>query len=47
MKKISWADRVKHEVLHRVKEETDIPNAIKGGLSGLITSYARTTFQNW
>ena len=46
MKKISGADRVKREVLHRVKDERDIINAIKGSLSGLIKSYAGTTFQN-
>jgi len=46
MKKISGTDRVKHEVLHKVKDERDIINAIKGSLSGLITSYAGTTFQN-
>jgi len=46
MEKIIWADRVKHELLHRVKEERDILNAIKGMRSGLITTYAGTAFQN-
>jgi len=29
MEKISWADRVKNEVLHRVKEERKILHTIK------------------
>jgi hypothetical protein len=29
MEKISWADRVRNEVLHRVKEERNIVHTIK------------------
>jgi hypothetical protein len=29
MQKISWANRMKNEVLHRVKEERNIINTIK------------------
>jgi hypothetical protein len=29
MKKISWADRVRNEVLHRVKEERNILQTLK------------------
>jgi hypothetical protein len=31
MEKISWADRVRHEELHRVKEERNILHTIKRG----------------
>jgi hypothetical protein len=29
MEKISWADRVRNEVLHRVKEERNVVHKIK------------------
>jgi hypothetical protein len=39
MEKISWTDRVRNEeVLHRVKEERNILQAIKRRLTGLVTS---------
>jgi hypothetical protein len=43
---ISWTDRVKNEeVLHRVKEETNILHEIKEGrLTGLVTSGVGTAF---
>jgi len=48
MKKISWANHVRNEVLQRIKEERNILQTIKGRkegrLTGFVTSYVGTAF---
>jgi hypothetical protein len=44
IEKISWTDRVRNEVLHRVKEERNILHTIKKRLTGLVTSCIETVF---
>ena len=39
---ISWRDSVRNEVLHRVKEETDIYIQLKRRITGLVTSFIET-----
>jgi hypothetical protein len=45
MEKISWTDRVRNEVLHRVKKERNILHTIKRRkVTGLVTFCAETAF---
>jgi hypothetical protein len=44
MEKISWTDRVRYEVLHRVKEEEYPTNNKKDRLTELITTCVKTAF---
>jgi hypothetical protein len=47
MKKIGWTDRVRNEVLHRVKEERNILQTIKRiTLNGMVVFCVRTAFKN-
>jgi len=44
---MSWTDRVRDEVLHRVKDERNILHTVKRGrLSGLVISCVGTVFWN-
>ena len=45
MEEIGWTDRLKNEVLHRVKEENNNLRTIKKvGLLDLVTFCVRTAF---
>jgi len=47
MERVCWTDRLRHEVLHIVKEERSILGTIKGGkATGLVTPYIGTAFEN-
>jgi hypothetical protein len=41
MEKISWTDRVRNEVLQRVKEETNIPHTVKRRKANWISHILR------
>jgi hypothetical protein len=43
MRKISWTDQVKNEVLHRVKEERNIKNTINRRQPNWICHNSRST----
>jgi len=44
MEKIDWTDRVRNEVLHRVKEERNVVQIIKGRRTKLVTCCEGTAF---
>jgi hypothetical protein len=44
MEKISWTDRVRNEVLQRVKEERNILKKKKGRITVWITVFVGTAF---
>jgi len=46
MEKTSWTDHVTYEVLHSVKEEGIVLNAIKRRLIEFVISSVRTAFYN-